>query len=45
MKKCSEYNKFNVLCQSCDYPNHIDCSKQPPVKLSQILGSQLLYIE
>lgn len=47
MRKCSEYNKFNVLCQSCDYPNHISCSKQPPApaKLSQILGSQLLYIE
>lgn len=45
MSKCSEYNKFNVLCQSCDYPNHIGCSKQSPVKLFQILGSQLLYIE
>lgn len=45
MRKCSEYNKFNVLCQSCDYPNHISCSKQPPAKLSQILGSQLLCIE
>lgn len=45
MRKCPEYNKFNVSCQSCDYPNHIGCSKQPLVKLSQILGSQLLYIE
>ena len=45
MRKCSDYNKFNVLCQSCDYPNHISCSKELPIKLSQILASQLLYIE
>lgn len=45
MRKCSEYNKFNVLCQSCDYPNHIGCSKQPSAKLSQLSSSQYLYIE
>lgn len=25
MKKCKEYNKWNVLCNECDYPNDIKC--------------------
>lgn len=45
MDKCSDYNKFNVLCQSCNYPNYISCSKEKPIKLSQITASQYLYIE
>lgn len=45
MGKCSEYNKFNVLCQFCDYPDNISCSKEKPIKLSQIPSSQFLYIE
>lgn len=45
MGKCSEYNQFNVLCQSCDYPDNISCSKKAPIKLSSLPSFQELYIE
>lgn len=25
--KCEDYKQYNVLCQTCDYPNKITCSK------------------
>lgn len=28
MRKCKEYNTYNVLCNECDYPKNINCFKK-----------------
>lgn len=28
MRKCKEYNFYNVLCNECDYPKNINCAKR-----------------
>jgi hypothetical protein len=39
MGKCGDYKQFSVLCQGCDYPDDIKCSKDnPPLAQTFING-------
>lgn len=37
--ECSDYNKYSVLCQKCDYPIDLGCSKDKMSESNTVINN------